>query len=108
MTKKASVTELSRMTISELRKEIQLKRAELAKMRMGLVMQSEKNHALYKLHRKDVARMSMVLVRLEKNGPVKTVSDAPATETAKKVVKEKPSQTAKKSVKRSGSRSKKA
>jgi len=108
MSTKISVTELSRMSLSELRKELQMKRAELAKMRMGLVMQSEKNHALYKVHKKEVARMTMVLMQLEKKGPMPQASKEPSQPSEKKTVKKKPSQTAKKSVKHSGSRSKKA
>lgn len=103
MSKNVSITELSRMTASELRKELQMKRAELAKMRMGLAMQSEKNHALYKAHKKDVARMSMVLMHLASG------ASAPVTKKPEKAVSsEKPSQEPKKSVKRSGSKSKKS
>ena len=110
MKNKTPIAELSRMTASELRKELQMKRAELAKMRMGLAMQSEKNHALYKRHKKDVARMSMVLVQLLKKAPPApaAVAEAPAKEKAKKVSKEKPSQAKKKSVKDTGSKSKKS
>lgn len=104
MTKKTPVAELSRMTVSELRKELQVKRAELAKMRLGLAMQSEKNHALYKAHKKDVARMCMILGQLEKKAPL----SAPAKVEAEKVAKEKPSQTAKKPVKGTGSKPKKS
>jgi ribosomal protein L29 len=104
MTTHTPVAELARMTVSELRKELQIKRAELAKMRMGLAMQSEKNSALYKSHKKDVARMTMVLGVLEKKPQVA----APAAVETKKVSKEKPSQAKKKSVKDTGSRSKKA
>jgi ribosomal protein L29 len=107
MSNKVSITELSRMTITELRKELQVKRAELAKMRMGLTMQSEKNHAQYKVQKKDVARMSMVMMQLEKKGQTQTAAE-PSQASEKKTIKKKPSQTAKKSVKRSGSRTKKA
>ena len=104
MTTKTSVAELSRMTVSELRKDLQIKRAELAKMRMGLAMQSEKNSALYKTHKKEVARMTMVLGQLEQ----KPQTAAPVAVETKTVSKKKPSQAKKKSVKQSGSRSKKA
>ncbi len=104
MTTHTSVAELARMTVSELRKELQIKRAELAKMRMGLAMQSEKNSALYKCHKKDVARMTMVLGQLEKKPEIA----APVVVETKKVSKEKTSQAKKKSVKDTGSRSKKA
>ena len=108
MTTHTSIAELARMTVPELRKELQIKRADLAKMRLGLAMQSEKNSAAYKAHKKDVAHMTMVLMQLERSpqavAPAKTESK-PAT---KKVSKEKPSQAKKKSVKDTGSRSKKA
>ncbi len=98
------------MTIQELRKELQLKRAESAKMRLGLAMQSEKNSGLYRAHKRDISRMAMVLVELEKNqkSPVteKTTS-VPASSVSSKTSK-KASQTVKKSVKDIGSKKKKS
>ncbi len=86
------------MTPQELRKELEIKRTEVAKMRLGLAMQSEKNSGLYRSHRKEISRMTMVLHEMTKSG---------VASEKKEVSAEKPSQMTKKSVKRSGSTSKK-
>ena len=67
MTKKTPMNELQRLSASELRKELSLKRASYARHHIGVTMQSEKNHAACRLMRRDIARMSMVLQGLEKN-----------------------------------------
>lgn len=107
-TKNTQITELKRMSASELRRELLTKRAEVAKMRMNIEMQSEKNHALYKRNKKEVARMTMVLKQMERTGAKKDApKDVPAsTETER--IKKKASQSAKKPVKRSGSKKKAA
>jgi ribosomal protein L29 len=56
-----STIELKRMSPDELRKEIYVRRAECAKMRIGLRTQSEKDHALYRRKRREIARMLTVL-----------------------------------------------
>ena len=81
-----SVTEFRRQSMKELRTDLQLKRAEAAKIRIGLTMQSEKNSGLYRTKKREIARMSMVLVEMMK----------------------KPSQTAENPVKSLGSKTKKA
>ena len=86
------------------RKDLQLKRAEAAKMRIGLEMQSEKNSGLYRAHKREIARMTMVLAELEKNTTlVKAPAKVAATETPVKA-----SQSSKKSVKGTGSKKKKS
>lgn len=92
MSTTSTITELQRMTPSELTSELKLKRAELAKARLSVALGSEKNHAGVKKLKKDVARMSMVIHALQKAVP------------AKKVEK-KASQEPKKSVQRSRSKS---
>ncbi len=95
------------MTLPELRKDLQLKRAELAKMRLGLAMQSEKNSGLYRAHKRDIARMAMVLKEMEK----KPVTVAKVEEDQKIPAKKSPkkaSQSEKKSVKSTGSKKKKS
>lgn len=104
MKHKTSVTDIQRMTPEELRKDLQVKRAESAKMRIGLEMQSEKNSGLYRAHRRDIARMSMVLSAMEKKRAQPKVE---ATIVAKESPK-KPSQAKKKSVQDTGSRTKKS
>lgn len=113
MSTTTSIIELRRMTAPELRKELSIKRAECAKMRMGIEMQSEKNSGLYRTLRKEIARMSMVLHELEKMpaAPKKAEAAAPVVaDVPKKKAKSpaKASQAAKKSVKGVGSRSKKS
>lgn len=94
------ITELQRMTPDELRRDLTLKRAEASKMRIAIGMQSEKNHALYRAHRRDIARMTMVLGQMMKspNAPPAPKA-APAAKTA-----EKASQKPKKTVKDAGSK----
>ncbi len=103
MKHKTPMTEIERMTLPELRKDLQLKHAEVAKMRIHLDIQSEKNSGLYRHMRRDIARMTMVLKRMEKNPTAKTEPKVVAAEKPKKA-----SQSAKKSVKSTGSKSKKA
>lgn len=104
--KNTSITELQRMSASELRRELLTKRAEVAKMRMNIEMQSEKNHALYKRNKKEVARMTMVLKQIERTGGKKDVSKDVPVPTETEIPKKKASQSAKKPVKRSGSKKK--
>ncbi len=102
MKHKTPITELERMTPQELRKDLQVKRAEAAKMRINIRVQSEKNSGLYQHMRRDIARMTMVLKRLDRN-PASVKEMPKAVETPKKA-----SQSVKKSVKSVGSTSKKA
>lgn len=104
MKHKTSVTEIRRMTPQELRKDLQIKRAEAAKMRIGLEMQSEKNSGLYRAHKRDIARMMMVLHEMEKN----TAAAVPAAKVAAKESTKNASQKPKKSVKDIGSKKKKS
>lgn len=104
MKNKISVTEIRRMTPQELRKDLQIKRAEAAKMRIGLEMQSEKNSGLYRAHKREIARMTMVLHEMMKNPPVtKPAEKVAAAESPKKA-----SQSVKKTVKGTGSKKKKS
>ncbi|MDD5055466.1 MAG: 50S ribosomal protein L29 [Candidatus Peribacteraceae bacterium] len=67
MTKSSPIAELKRMSAVELRKELSRTSASYARHRIGITMQSEKNHAACRLMRRDIARMTMVLHDLEKN-----------------------------------------
>lgn len=62
-----STPELRRMSPDELRKEVVIRKAECAKMRIGLKAQGEKNHALYRNKRREIARLLTVLRELERN-----------------------------------------
>lgn len=102
MSTSSTTTELRRMTIQELRQEIALHTAEYGKMRMGIEMQKEKNHALYKSKRREIATMQTVLTEMEKN-PVQPAKSSTTSEPVKELKTEKPknkaSQTVKKPVK---------
>jgi ribosomal protein L29 len=74
MSTRVSVPELKRMSADELRKEVYLRRVECAKMSIGIKAQSEKNHALYRQKRLEIARMLTVLNQLPKG----TATLAPA------------------------------
>ena len=89
-----STIELSRMTQTELRRDIAVARTEYAAMRMGVEMQTEKNHARFKAKRRDIARMSTVLTALganqgnEKNqGKQKKQANQKSNESASQDVK---------------------
>lgn len=95
MSTNTSTIELQRMTQDELRQDIALHTAEYAKMRMGIGMQKEKNHALFKSKRREIARMKTVLAGMRQSAPVSKKSA---------VSKELPSQSDKKPVKVSRSK----
>jgi ribosomal protein L29 len=95
MSTNVSIADLKRMTPAELRKELNIKRAETAKMRLDLEMQSEKNHAAHRNGRRSIARMTMVLADMEKaekkaasaSVPTRAKTEAPAAKTASKTTK---------------------
>ncbi len=85
----ASATELRKMQIPELRKEIERRRLELAKDRLGISMRSLKDTARYRRAKRDLARMCTVLTQLEagsqsglKTSASPTTVPAPARRTA--------------------------
>ncbi len=105
-TKNTPITELQRMSATELRRELLAKRAEVAKMRMNLELQSEKNHTPYQQGRKEVARMTMVLKQMERGGVKKEVTKDVPAKPETEMPKKKASQSEKKTVKRPGSKKK--
>lgn len=78
------IIELERMTPQELQKEISLKRAECAKLRIAIEITSEKNHALYRILHRQIARMVMVHDRMKKNAPKTPKIEVPKTTKKKK------------------------
>lgn len=80
-----SLAELRRMSDKELRKEIFVLRAECAKMHIGLRTQSEKNHALYRRKRREIARMLTVVDGMKNIPAVK--QEISASQTASISVK---------------------
>lgn len=103
-----SITELRRMTADELRRELIKLRAEYAKVRISVKMQSEKNHSKVRAMRRGIAQMKMVLSEMGIDPMAiqtadKTEKKAPTKPKAKKVT----GKPKKKSVQRSRAASKK-
>ncbi len=112
-----STTELHRMTMTELRRELLVKRVEYAKMRLGIEMQKEKNHARFKTMRKEIARMSTILTGMQKGQeeqrgqkatPLDKKTSVTSVTSVPSVPSEKASQVVKKSVKSPRSKAKKS
>ena len=111
MKNSTATTEFQRMTQDELRREILMRRVEYAKMRMGVEMQKEKNHALYKRKRKEIARMSTVLNAMRNpKSPMNSASLSSVSSDTSVASESSPnaSQAAKKPVKRLSTKSKKS
>lgn len=60
MVHKTSTTELRRMTMDDIEREIRAKQMTVAKMRLGLKIGSEKDSARYKRERKQLAQLRTV------------------------------------------------
>lgn len=67
MTPKTSITELERLSLAELKRELNEKRIAMAKMRIGIALGAEKNHAAYRVARRDSARITMVMEQVGKD-----------------------------------------
>lgn len=82
---KLVLAELRNMLPAELHREIQMKLHEAKKIRLGVTMGSEKNHAALRMLRRDIARMRMVEEEmrkgLKKSSPNATL---PAPKTSQK------------------------
>lgn len=61
MPRTSSSTELRKQPLEDLRREVAAKRLTLAKMRMGLRLQKEKNSGVYKAEKRELARMLTVM-----------------------------------------------
>lgn len=83
MPKSISTTELRAMSASDLRKEITDKRSEVAKMKMGVMLRSEKDTARFRREKKEIARMLTILGQIESASPATTT----ALKTKRKVSK---------------------
>lgn len=57
----ASLTELRKMQIADLQKDITAQKVQVAKLRLGVTMQKEKDHARYKREKRQLAKMLTVL-----------------------------------------------
>lgn len=95
MSKTTSPAEMRKMTPADLRKEIDGRRASIARMKIGIAMRSHKDTAQFAREKKDLARMLTVLGEIERGmeekndnsalkaaGKVSTVS-APARRSPK-------------------------
>lgn len=81
-----TITELRNMSTEELVREGAQIRSESARIKMGLTLQREKDHAKYQRLKKQIARIETVLSDRRINGLNKTSSPStmPAQETKKK------------------------
>jgi len=73
----STATELKGMDIDSLRKELKALRTSVAKLKMGIAMQKEKDTAKYQKEKKQLARMLTVVSAKEleaKNSPTTTES----------------------------------
>ena len=78
MAKYATTTELRKMSAKDLQQEIREAKIEVAKLRMGVRLQKEKDTAKYEKERKQVARMETILSEKLSN-EVKEVSSPDKT-----------------------------
>lgn len=66
MSKYLSTTELHKMSVEDLHTEIRSSRNLIAKLRLGVTLQKEKNTAKYDNEKKQLARMLTVLSQKKK------------------------------------------
>lgn len=69
MITQSTMTELQSMPLDDLRREVRGKREALAKLRLGVEMQKEKDTAKYRREKKMLSRMLMVLGEKSPKGP---------------------------------------
>lgn len=75
MTRRVTIAELRKMGTKDLQGEIMGKRLEVAKMRLGIVMQKEKDTGKYRTEKRKLARMLTVLN--EKTPKIPTITRTP-------------------------------
>lgn len=89
MATKTTMTELRKMTLKDLHREVTSLQAAIGKLRMGMVMKKEKNTAHYQREKKQLARLMTALTEkskeeLSKSSPDTTVSDSKTSGAATK------------------------
>jgi ribosomal protein L29 len=62
-----STTELRKMSAEDLQKEITSRRAHLAKQKLSIGLQSEKDTGRFRREKRELARMLTVMNEMEKN-----------------------------------------
>ena len=97
MSKNATTTELRKMSPADLRKEVEEKRAIVAKMRMGVALQAEKDTAKYRREKRMLARLITVLGQVEKSAakPLKDASKSSTVPASAKATVGKPAPSSK-------------
>lgn len=80
----STLTELRNMQAADLQKEAADKRMNIAKMRLGLELRSEKDAALYRREKKDLARILTVLQEKGQEGAASGQKAAEGLKTASK------------------------
>jgi ribosomal protein L29 len=63
MAQHASMKELLNMSVDDVRRDVREQRATVAKLSMGIRMGKEKNSALYKREKRQIAHMLTVLTQ---------------------------------------------
>lgn len=90
MSTHASAAELRKMQADELRKESERRRLDVAKMRLSIGMQSQKDTARFRRDKRELARMLTVLAELQSGGeselkPKRKSSTVPVPARSRKV-----------------------
>jgi ribosomal protein L29 len=75
MSKQTSIIELRKMQPVDLRKEIREQEVTVAKLRLGVQLQKEKDHAKYKREKVQLARMKTVLTEKQTEQLIETVTE---------------------------------
>ncbi len=88
-----SVKDLRQMSSQDLLRDINDAKSSIAKVRLGITLGKEKNHAVLRRMRRDIARMETVLAQTRANGLKNEKSPAtiaaPKKETTQKKITQK-------------------
>ncbi len=82
MATKTTITELRKMQLPDLEREVTSKRMEIAKVRIGIEMRQEKDTAKLKRDRRDLARLLTVIHEKSLNVSQKSAT-VPSTRSTK-------------------------
>lgn len=84
MAKHASTTELRKMSIADLTAEVRESQNLIAKLRLGVTMQKEKDTAKLQKEKKHLARMQTVLSTLKKEETALSKAEKSVSSSGKK------------------------
>jgi ribosomal protein L29 len=83
----ATPAELRNMQAADLQKELHSKQMTVAKMRLGLELRSEKDSALYRREKREIARIMTVLTEKLKTAPTEPKKTALKTKSVSRKVR---------------------